>query len=64
MIENQHRAVCEIAGCSERSPFCSDLNVVLIWLLSNRWEAAWHFGSHNAEPSFRVRCPEHWSCRK
>ena len=42
---------------------CSTPYTLIVWLLDNRWEVAWHYESADAEPFFRVRCPEHWDNR-
>ncbi len=55
--------VCYYDYCNESSPMCSTPYTLIVWLLDNRWEVAWHYESADAEPFFRVRCPEHWDNR-
>ena len=57
-------AVCEWNRCNESTLVFNTPYTLAVWMLGNRWEAAWHYKSLSAEPTFRGRCPKHWSCRE
>jgi hypothetical protein len=64
MIHKPYSVVCEFDGCNRSTPKCCTAYTVMVWLLGNRWEATWRFEFAGADPSFRVRCPDHWQCRE
>lgn len=62
MIKSEFFATCTFRRCGEESLRFNTPYTLAVWLLSNRWEAAWYYEYLSAEPTFRVRCPKHWCC--
>lgn len=63
MKHKSYSLSCSFEGCLRSTPPCSSAYVVVVWLLGNRWEAAWHYESYADDPTIRVRCPEHSQSR-
>ncbi len=59
MIHKRYELTCSFDGCKRSTPSCSTIYTVVVWMLANHWETAWHYEYQDACPSFRIRCPLH-----